>query len=104
MITAIKNSALIALSSGSVLPELLVGEVVPHGVSQRRLEEEHLILVPFVLQRQPKMIIMFFSPLPPGIIHAGWVAMKNAHLIIDNMFQSQKSRRLTKTSNGSFMM
>lgn len=96
---------LIALNQRSVLLEVHVSVVGPHGVRQRRPEQEHLMLVPLVLQPQPEMIItFFFSSQAAGIIHAVWVAMKNAHLIIDNTFQSQKSRRRTKTSNGSFMI
>lgn len=45
------------------LLELLVIEVIPHGVGQSRSEEEHLILVPLVLRRQQEIIsLVLFVP------------------------------------------
>lgn len=78
------------------LLELQVLKVIPHGVGQSRSEQEHLILVPLVLQRQQEIILLVLL-VPYG---QPW----NDHLIIDNMFQSQSSVGLNKTSNGSLVM
>lgn len=43
------------------LLEVRAVEVIPHGVGHSRSEEEHLIFVPLVLQRQQEIIIIIME-------------------------------------------